>query len=131
MRDSVKIGTARNGYFDDLDKLIHARRRQFVNEAGALIPPGTFNVNADWDATSGDAEILNKPDLGTAAAKDVPATGNASATEVVLGTDTRLTDARPMTFLDTSTGKTYVLSGTAGALQCSYDGGAPFTIHQF
>lgn len=32
--------------------------------------------------------------LGTAAEKNIPATGNASATEVVYGTDTRLTDPR-------------------------------------
>jgi hypothetical protein len=32
--------------------------------------------------------------LGTAAVKDVPASGDAAATEVVFGTDTRLTDAR-------------------------------------
>lgn len=32
--------------------------------------------------------------LGTASLKDVPATGNASATQVVLGNDTRLTDSR-------------------------------------
>jgi len=31
------------------------------------------NVNADWTATSGDAQILNKPTLGTAAAKGVSA----------------------------------------------------------
>ena len=29
------------------------------------------NVNADWTASSGDAQILNKPTLGTAAAKNV------------------------------------------------------------
>ena len=40
-------------------------------------------------------ELVNLPTLGTAAAKDIPATGNASATEVVYGTDTRLTDSRP------------------------------------
>jgi len=33
-------------------------------------------------------------DAGTAAAKNAPATGNAAAGEVVLGSDTRLTDAR-------------------------------------
>jgi len=32
--------------------------------------------------------------LGTAAVKDIPATGNASATQVVYGSDTRLTDSR-------------------------------------
>lgn len=35
-------------------------------EAGAEV-----NVNADWNATSGDAEILNKPTLGAAASKGV------------------------------------------------------------
>ena len=35
-------------------------------EAGAEV-----NVNADWNATSGDAQILNKPTLATASAKDV------------------------------------------------------------
>jgi len=32
--------------------------------------------------------------LGTAASKDIPAAGNASTTQVVYGTDTRLTDSR-------------------------------------
>lgn len=32
------------------------------------------NVNADWNAISGDAQILNKPTLGTAAALDVGTT---------------------------------------------------------
>jgi hypothetical protein len=34
-------------------------------QAGAEV-----NVNADWNATSGDAQILNKPTLGTAAAQN-------------------------------------------------------------
>lgn len=33
--------------------------------------------------------------FGTAATKDVPTSGNASATQVVMGDDTRLTDSRP------------------------------------
>lgn len=33
-------------------------------------------------------------DAGTAATRDVPATGNATSTQVVLGSDTRLTDQR-------------------------------------
>ena len=39
--------------------------------------------------------IKNKPTLGTAAAKDIPATGNASTSQVVMGNDTRLSDSRP------------------------------------
>ena len=48
------------------------------------------NVNADWSAGSGDAQILNKPTLGTAASRNVPASGDAAAGEVVLGNDSRL-----------------------------------------
>ena len=51
-------------------------------------------VNADWNSASGKSQILNKPALGTAASKDVAATGNATAGQVVLGSDTRLSDPR-------------------------------------
>lgn len=54
-------------------------------------------VNSDWNSSSGVSEILNKPTLGTASTKDVPSSGNASSTEVVLGSDTRLTDSRTPT----------------------------------
>jgi hypothetical protein len=47
------------------------------------------NVNADWDATSGDAQILNKPTLGGAAALDV---GTTTGT-VAAGDDARFHDA--------------------------------------
>lgn len=54
------------------------------------------NVQVDWDQTSSAAKdyIKNKPTLGTAAAKDVPASGDAGIAEVVLGNDSRLTDSR-------------------------------------
>lgn len=42
--------------------------------------------------TAGATE--SKANLGTAAYKNIPASGNASATEVVYGSDTRLSDAR-------------------------------------
>lgn len=46
-------------------------------------------------ATTGAySDLSGTPTLGTAAAKDVPASGNASTAQVVLGSDTRLTDAR-------------------------------------
>jgi hypothetical protein len=51
-------------------------------------------VNSDWNSNSGVSQILNKPTLGTAASKDVAASGNASTSQVVMGNDTRLTDAR-------------------------------------
>lgn len=55
------------------------------------------NIQSDWsdnDNTSA-AYIANKPTIGTAAALNAPALGNASSSEVVKGNDTRLTDARP------------------------------------
>lgn len=41
------------------------------------------------------SDITDFPALGTASAKDVASSGNASATQVVMGNDSRLTDARP------------------------------------
>lgn len=41
------------------------------------------NVNADWNASSGDAQILNKPTLGTAAAKDTTASVTNGSTDPV------------------------------------------------
>jgi hypothetical protein len=35
------------------------------------------NVNADWDAVSGDAQILNKPTLGTASSRNIDAISDA------------------------------------------------------
>ena len=42
-------------------------------------------------------DLSNKPPLGTAAAKDVPVSGDASSSQVVMGNDTRLGDARTPT----------------------------------
>ena len=49
---------------------------------------------ADVAFSGAYGDLSNTPTLGTAAAKDVPASGNASTTQVVMGNDTRLTDAR-------------------------------------
>ena len=40
------------------------------------------------------SDLTGKPTLGTAAAKNVPSSGDASSSQVVMGNDTRLTDAR-------------------------------------
>ena len=64
------------------------------------------NVNADWSAGSGDAQILNKPTLGTAAAKNV---GTASGNVVVLDGSARLpaVDGSLLTGLVAATDLTY------------------------
>ena len=60
------------------------------------------NVNADWNASSGDAQILNKPTLGTAAAQDTTAfaasgsittSGLTQSTARILGRTTASTGA--------------------------------------
>ena len=57
-----------------------------------------YASGAAVDAALDKAGTAVQPDdLGTAAALDVPATGNADTDEVVLGSDTRLSDARTPT----------------------------------
>jgi hypothetical protein len=65
----------------------------------AIAALGVTNGNSHDHAGGDGAQIAYSglsglPSLGTAAAKDIPAAGDASATEVVYGTDTRLTNAR-------------------------------------
>lgn len=69
-------------------------------------------VQADWTESdpSDPSYIKNKPTLGTAAALDVPASGDASSSEVVLGSDTRLSDSRAVTFTEAQT-RTNIASG--------------------
>lgn len=75
---------------------------QYVRGDGTLagfpsIPAA--QVQADWaQASSGAVDFIkNKPALGSAAAANLPASGNAASGEVVTGADTRLSDARTPT----------------------------------
>jgi len=78
------------------------------------------NVNADWDATGGDAEILNKPTLGGAATLDVGTTAGT----VAAGDDARfavediyiITCSDEETDLTTGTAKVTFRMPTAGTL---------------
>jgi hypothetical protein len=79
------------------------------------ITGGGTAVKPDWNALSTDpAGILNKPVLGTAAAYDVPSTGNASSVQVVLGSDTRLTAATPQVLTNASPTPTTIGGIAAG-----------------
>lgn len=59
------------------------------------IASASFDGQANIDISY--TNLTNKPALGTAAAKDVPATGNAGNAQVVMGSDSRLSDARTPT----------------------------------
>jgi hypothetical protein len=75
-------------------------------DGGTIGTPGASKTltalsqtNGNISATFGDIAIANTQvsGLGTASTKDVPTSGNASSTQVVMGNDTRLTDSRTPT----------------------------------
>lgn len=68
--------------------------RSVNGDTGAVVIDAA-SVGADPAGTA--ASAISALGLGTAATKNVPATGDASATEVVKGDDTRLSDARTPT----------------------------------
>lgn len=66
--------------------------------AVSLVTTGEKYIwNNKSDFSGSYTDLTNKPTLGTAAAKNVPSTGDASTTEVVLGNDSRLSDSRTPT----------------------------------
>ena len=84
------------------------------------------NLTSDLASSSHTHTLSDVTDSGTAAAKDVPSSGDASSTEVVLGDDSRLTDAR------TPSSHTHTLSevtdsGTAAAKDVPSSGDASST----
>lgn len=84
-------------------------------ESGAEV-----NVNADWNASSGDAEILNKPTLGSAAA--------AATTDFATAAQGSLADSavQPGDLATVATSGAYSdLSGTPGVVSSSTAGLQP------
>lgn len=77
---SIATQTALNGKVDAVDGMGLSSNDYTGTEKSKLagIAAGAeVNINADWNATSGDAQILNKPTLGTASALNVgTASGN-------------------------------------------------------
>lgn len=49
-----------------------------ITKLAGIAAGAEVNVNADWNAASGDAQILNKPTLGTAAAQNTTAFATAA-----------------------------------------------------
>jgi len=98
-------------------------------KADTAVQPGALAAVA---TTGAYTDLTGKPTLGTAAALDIPATGNATGGQVVKGTDTRLTDARTPTththtasqISDASTiGKTVLTSVDAAAVRTAIGAG--------
>ena len=84
------------------------------------------NIELTPDATN-DKVTIAVTGLGTAAAKNVPSSGDASTTEVVMGNDTRLTDSRNAkdvySWAKASTKPTYTAS-EVGAIATTAKGAA-------
>lgn len=74
------------------------------------------------------SDIVGKPTFGTASSRDVPAAGDASTLQVVLGNDTRLTDTRDTTSTritdSTATGRAVLTATSATNAQAAIGGTA-------
>jgi hypothetical protein len=77
-----------------------------ISVTGPITNTGT-STSAVIGITQSSLSIANTQvtGLGTASTKDIPATGNASTTQVVYGNDTRLSDVRTPADLSVTTGK--------------------------
>jgi hypothetical protein len=88
------------------------------NKLSGIAAGAEVNVNADWNAESGDAQILNKPTLGTAAAKSVSAgiTNTDSLIE-----SRHIYSGVGVTIAYDSTSKLIQLKSTSGNVLSSFD----------
>ncbi len=103
--DAIVANTAKNSYPEaDATKLAGI-------EDGAQV-----NVQADWDATTGDALILNKP--------DIPEAADGSETKVTAGTNVSVTGAgtADSPYEISATGATGLPTGTAPGQMQYWDG---------
>lgn len=88
-------------------KTLFGKLRKWLSDLKPVAFSGSYN------------DLTNKPTLGTAAAKDVASSGNASTTQVVMGNDSRLSDSRPASdvysWAKASTKPTYTASEVGAA----------------
>ena len=88
MVDDTAMGTAYSGV---------AHAAEHVTGGSDVISNAIAATAAGLMSATDKTKLDGIPTLGTAATKNIPATGNASATEVVYGSDTRLSDSRAPT----------------------------------
>ena len=63
---------------------------ELLSKLNGIAAGAEVNVNADWNAQSGDSQILNKPTLGTAASRDV---GTGEGNVPILDSSGKLPDS--------------------------------------
>ena len=116
------IDLANNGIYE-------YKNNQYISFGGG--GGGGAQIQSDWaqsDNTHVDF-IKNKPTLGTSSALNVAVSGDASTTEVVLGNDSRLTNARtPVSHTHTTSDiSNFPTLGTAAAKDVPASGNASTT----
>lgn len=77
-----------------LNSNTYLRQYYYPYNSNSLYVRISTDSGSNWSAWKYFITQDNMPTLGTAAAKNIPSSGNASSTEVVMGDDTRLTDSR-------------------------------------
>jgi len=86
---------------DTVQKALETLDELVAQSASADMTKAVYDTDNDGVVDAAEtvpwAGVTDKPTLGTAAALDVPATGDATTGQVVKGDDTRLTDARTPT----------------------------------
>lgn len=107
-----------------------------ASKLAGIAPGAQVNVNADWAALSGDAQILNKPPLGAMAAKssvavgDISATGTPSSSTYLRGDGKWEPPAGGITAMNEQTGTTYalVLTDATKAVRCTNSAAVTLTV---
>ena len=86
-KDDNDLGMVPTHYFD-----AQGNKRNIAEDVAAIYQ--AINGKAASSHTHTKSDITDFPTLGTAAAKNVPSSGNASSSQVVMGNDSRLSDNR-------------------------------------
>lgn len=124
---------------EDLNSIIASIEQQIANKANAdslakVATSGSYDdltnkptipaeqVNADWNATSGKAQILNKPTIPNGTITGVSANGTSVATSGVANIPAATTGKYGVTKLSSATNSTSTtLAATPSAVKSAYD----------
>lgn len=94
----------------------------FLRSDGAWASVPFTQINADWDATEGEAQILNKPDL-TVYQKTADAFTQTNADGLYLGKTANAATATKL-----ATPRTITLTGGATSVATAFDGSSDITL---
>jgi hypothetical protein len=142
------ITTTVDGVVMGTNQLLSVPYAQYANRAAngmsksdsaklaGIAPHAEVNVNADWNAVSGEAQILNKPTIVNPVNADWNAsTGpaqilNKPTIPTVDGSETKVNSGTNITVTGTGTsGNPYVVNTTTHTLGEEYQGGIVFYVY--